>query len=380
MRIVEFCTDFPSGGGIQRHVLDLTAWLRHRGHTVWLAGEPGAWANAGSDSFFQSLPMYDIAGSGRPVGRRILSALRSAAGFRRFLRIVRPDIIHCHETAPAVVARIASLGLGITLVFTFHGAAPDRVASAARIARACADLVLSPSRICLDALINHGVRDSRAKVVGLGIAAQPQFPPDRVAAIRRRYLPDGKGFLVFSLSRLDPQKGIDIMIAVARLVLERHPEVVFVVAGGGPLRHQVALWADQAGIAGQMRFLGPIDDAPVHLQAADLFLLTSRWEALPISIVEAFRAGLPVIATDCGGVSELVDDSRGALCQVGDVAGIAQRIIHLVEDRAALADKASAASNFANSDRFDPGVVHAGIETLYLALTKPGRPLPAPER
>ena len=86
-----------------------------------------------------------------------------------------------------------------------------------------------------------------------------------------------------------------------------------------------------------------------------------------------------MIATDCGGVSELVDDSRGALCRVGDDAGIAQRIIELVEDRTALDKKAAAAATYATSDRFDPGFVHAGLETLYLALTKPGRPLPAPE-
>ena len=83
------------------------------------------------------------------------------------------------------------------------------------------------------------------------------------------------------------------------------------MAGGGPLEQEAKRWAEDAGLSDTVTFLGMTERVPLYLKASDMFLLTSRWEALPLSIVEAFHAGLPVIATDCGGVSELVDEEVG---------------------------------------------------------------------
>jgi glycosyltransferase involved in cell wall biosynthesis len=104
---------------------------------------------------------------------------------------------------------------------------------------------------------------------------------------------------------------------------------------------------------------------PLHLRAADMFLLTSRWENLPISIVEAFRAGLPVVATDCGGVKELVDDSVGALLPVGDAAGIAGALAGVIADPDLRAAKGAAALARSKEDRFDPAAVHARFADMY---------------
>jgi len=104
------------------------------------------------------------------------------------------------------------------------------------------------------------------------------------------------------------------------------------------------------------------------LAAADIFILTSRWEALPISIVEAFRAGLPVIATDCGGVKELVDDAVGRLCQVGDVDGLAEAVLELAGNRDLRAQLSQNATELSQSDRFDPDHVHGEFERFYQSL------------
>jgi glycosyltransferase involved in cell wall biosynthesis len=369
LHIIEFCTDFPLTGGIQTHVIDLSVWLRGRGHKITFAGETGASVSDAHCDDHLPLPMWQVTDFGKK-GRisRVVALVKSAWALRRYVRRVGADIVHAHETAPAIVARLATLGLGVPVMMTFHGSAPNRVAGAAKVARWCTDLTVSPSKISLNALIAAGLPAVRAKVLGLGIRPLPDESASEGAALRADYLPGGKGALIFSASRLDPQKGIDVMIDVAKRVVARHPDTLFVVGGGGPLADEVEGWAEAGGVAQNMRFLGPIKTVPQHLHACDIYLLTSRWEALPISIVEAFRAGAPVVATDCGGVSELVDESVGALCAVEDAAGIADVLNRLIEDQVLRQGKGRAALARSAESRFDGGAVHASFEATYRAL------------
>ena len=371
MRILQFCTNFPASGGIQTHVRDLSAWLTAHGHDIVFAGVPGATANPQTNPGFISLPMEEISETkyqDRSLPHRIRALLSAAWTLRRALKAAPVDLIHAHETAPALVARLATLGRSVPIIMTFHGSAPERIPSAARIAARCADLTVSPSRISLEAMIAHGVNPAKARQLGLGIKHQPTPDPKTVADLRKRYLDGEAGTLIFSPSRLNPQKGIDVMIEVVKIVRARHPDALFVVAGTGPLDGEVQQWAKAAGQEDAMRFLGSIDTVPLHLAASDIFLLTSRWEALPISIVEAFRAGRPVIATDCGGVTELVDDQVGRLCPVEDVEDLAAALIELIEDPDMRAAKGQAALNRSTEARFDPDAVHAGFAATYVAL------------
>jgi glycosyltransferase involved in cell wall biosynthesis len=374
MRILQICTNFRPGG-IQRHVLDLTADLRERGHDVILAGDVGDWAPQAQLGTFIPLSLNDVAGvSGAGAAARLAALCREAMKLRRALLPGPVDLIHAHETAPALVARAATFGRRVPIVMTYHGAAPAREASVARIGRACADLVISPSATSLDGLVAKGLPARKAIVIGLGIATAPDSDPSAVAALRTALLKDQSGPLIISLSRLSEQKGIDTMIEVAARVIANHPGAVFAVAGGGPLAGVVQEWADKAGVGANVRFLGPVSTVPQHLQAADMFLLTSRWENLPISIVEAFRAGLPVIATDCGGVRELVSDSVGALLPVGDVPGITAAVTDLIEDPEMRLAKGGSARRLSQDARFDPQAVHARFAEVYQSLILRHRP------
>lgn len=368
IKILQFCTNFFKGGGIQTHVFDLSAWLEANGHEVIFAGEPKCSTLDTETQAFIPLPLGKVSSDNDNIILRVIALLQSAFRLRRALSKHPVDIIHTHETAPALVAKLATIGKKIPIVMTFHGSAPERIPSAARTAKRCADLTASPSRISLNALIANGVDPDKARVLGLGIKPLPETSPKDIEDLRQQYLPNGKGTLVFSPSRLAPQKGIDVMIEVAKRVTAKHPDTVFVVAGGGCLTDQVEGWAKDAGIDKNMRFLGAIDTVPAHLQAADIFLLTSRWEALPISIVESFRAGLPVIATDCGGVSELVDDTVGALCQVEDVKALTEAVLTMIKSPEQRKTKGQAALDRSAEDRFDGEAVHAKFEEAYLEL------------
>lgn len=364
MHILQLVTNFRPGG-IQRHVLDLTAALRDAGHQVTLAGDDGDWRDKVAGPDYIALPMTSMTWEGGGMLARLRPVPRAVLQLRRELARRQIDLIHSHETAPALVARLANFGAARPLVMTYHGAAPEREAEVARMARFCADKVISPSHRSLKRLIDQGLDAAKTQVLGLGVPAPAPIPEAQIAARRAEMLGTAPGPLIFSLSRMSAQKGIDDMIAVAQKVIARHPGAVFAVAGGGPMTAEITQWVAASGLGAQFRLLGPISAVAEHLQAADLYLLTSRWENLPISIVEAFRAGLPVIATDGGGVRELVDDQVGALCPVGAIDQIADEISLLLADPANRHTKAAAALDRSKEPRFDPAHVHQRFAEFY---------------
>jgi glycosyltransferase involved in cell wall biosynthesis len=349
-------------------VLDLTAFLREADHRVVLAGDRGDWCPPENDTDYVHLALDDIAASGGSVFRRMSEILPVARRLRRALRRHSIQLVHAHETAPCILARLATMGLNIPVVFTYHGSEPNRVASVARTARRCADLTISPSRTSLDHLIAKGLAREKTRVIGLGVHRLPQVAPDTVAARRRDLLGENGKFLIASLSRLAPQKGIDMMIEVARKISDQRDDVVFAIGGHGPLSDIVQSWTEITGVSDNVKFLGLVSDVASVLAASDICLLTSRWEALPISIVEAFQAGLPVVATDCGGVRELVSPEVGVVLQVADTNAIAAAIIDLLDNPDRRRQMGAAAQALSLKERFSPPAVHQSFAELYAGL------------
>ena len=103
-------------------------------------------------------------------------------------------------------------------------------------------------------------------------------------------------------------------------------------------------------------------------------MLTSRWEALPFTIVEAFQAGIPAVAAACSGVVELIDDSVGAVVPIGDVAAISAAVTGILSDDEKRSAMAGAALALSKHDRFNPDWVHRQFEKTYYELS--GRPGP----
>lgn len=371
MRILQVGTEFGVGG-IARHVIDLTQWLREAGHTVSIAGSPDALLDGTKDGQFLALPLARVSAKGGSLAARVAGLLRCAAMLRRHLRRHPVDLIHCHESAPALVVRLASLGMGIPVAVTYHGSEPGRVRAFGRIGTLAADVVVTPSRRCAEDLhAIGGVPRRKLRVVGLGVRPAPPADAAAVARVRAELLGEGGGLLVVVLARASHQKGLDILIDVVREVAAVRADVRFVVAGTGPLLDSLRGLSRERGVDHRLRFIGETREPYLYLRAADLFLLTSRWEALPISIVEAFRAGLPVVASDAGGVRELVDPEVGAVVPVGDVQACARALLRLCADDGLRASMAAAAAERSREDRFSPEVVHRRFERLYAEMTAP---------
>lgn len=366
LRIAQMCTDFGMGG-IARHALDLGAWLKSQGHGVYLAGTPGEWAGEQAGGEFLSIPSRFVGADGGPIFRRLVHTGHGAVALRRWLLSSQIDVIHAHESAPALVALLARMRLNIPLVVTYHGSDPRRIKGFGKIARH-ADLVVTPShRAAGDLAEIAGVSKDRLRVIGLGIKPPPQDTAQDVAELRESLLRGGNR-LVVTIARVAYQKGIDVLIDCVARLKENHPDYRFVVVGDGPLDQEMRALAQQRNLNDCLHFAGRTEVPYRFLRAADLMLLTSRWEALPISIAEAFQSGTPVVATDCSGVHELVDDTVGACVPIGDVGAITQAVERILEDDQMRAGMAASALTRSTANRFDPDHINRQIEALYFGL------------
>lgn len=367
LHVLEMATQFGVGG-ITRHILSLRDWMRDEGHRVTLGGTPAAWAGPESEPDYLDLPTKFVSGEGGSMPARLWAVATSAWRLRRWLKRNKVDLIHAHESAPALVANLARTGLGIPLAVTYHGSEPSRIAAFGGIAKK-ADLVITPSHRSADDLENiGGVPKAKLKVLGLGVAPPPPDSADEVAALRRELLGDGDR-LIITVARLEHQKGIDILIDTIAQIIPDHPGFRFVVAGDGQDEAALKARAHEMGVQDHLRFLGRINRPHLYLRASDLFLLTSRWEALPFTIVEAFQAGIPAVATACSGVVELIDDEVGAVLPIGDIKAIATAVTSILTDDARRKAMARAALARADLDRFDPDWVHRQFEKTYYQLS-----------
>ena len=189
----------------------------------------------------------------------------------------------------------------------------------------------------------------------------PVSPPpleDR-ETLRARHGFEGRT-LVFA-GRLVPQKSIDVALDA----VVANPDVSLLLAGEGPYRERLERYAASLPLDGRARFLGPLPRQTVFelLRAADAALLSSSWENFPHMVVEALAVGTPVIATDAGGVTEILrDEENGLLVPMGDADALAAAIQRYFDDPELEARLRAAGP--ASVERFAPDAIYTKLEAL----------------
>lgn len=310
-------------GGAQAHVLDLLRALRGRVAATLLAGGDGPLlerARAAGATVIR-LPLLDNA----------LSPLRAAAALRQLLRALRgarPDLVHAHSAKAGALGRVAARLLGLPVVYTVHGfafkpAAPTRQRLAAR-ASECVLAPLTTRMICVaeaERELSRGlpVAQDKVSVIRNGIG-DTALQADTSRPLRR----------IVMVARFAAPKRPDLaMRAFARAAL---PDCELVIAGEGPQLEAMRTLA--AGLApARIRLPGAEQDVPALLASAQAFVLASDHEGFPLSVLEAMRAGLPVVATDLPGIREQLDGGRcGLLVPADDEEALAQALRRLADD------------------------------------------------
>ncbi len=336
----------------------------------------------------------ELRAEGFPVhvlGRRPGLDWRLALRLAGLLRRQRVGVIHAHQYTPffyAAAARVA--GPRAPILFTEHGRhfpdCPSRKRLAAnRLLLGRGDRVVGVGRAVCEALVrNEGIPAARVGLVynGIDLDRFASASPGRAAV--RRELGLGAGDLVIlQVARLDYLKDHATAVRTLRRVVRRRPEAHLVLVGEGPEGPKIRELVAQAGLADRVHFLGLRHDIPRLLAAADLFLLTSVSEGIPLTLIEAMAAGLPVVATRVGGVGEVVEEGRtGLLAPAGDDDGLARHVLRL----AGAPDEARAMGRLGRARAeasFSEGVMHERYSELYREMFRGrivGGPSPQPAR
>jgi glycosyltransferase involved in cell wall biosynthesis len=281
--------DSLDGGGAERYVVDLAIALRKRGWPVEVAcSTGGVRAGALADA---GVPVRVLVG--KLVKRRV--SRRYERALRRLIEERRPALVHAHLYASAAAAAQATGDLPVPLVVTEHTEAPWRDPRARTVSQRVyrrADRVVAVSSAIRDLLVEeYEVPADRAEVV---------LPATTVPVADRR-LAARSGALTGVVGRLVPEKGVDVFLSAAALVLAVVPPARFLVVGDGPMRADLEQRAAVLGIEEAVTFTGFRDDAPQVIAGLDVLVVPSRSDGSPLVVCEAMAAGIPVIASRVGG-------------------------------------------------------------------------------
>jgi glycosyltransferase involved in cell wall biosynthesis len=261
----------------------------------------------------------------------------------RILRDERVDLLHCHLYTPFFYGIAARLGFrGPAVLFTEHGRPfPDhprfKRKAANRLLLERRDRVVGVGAAVRRALdVNEGISADRVGIVYNGIdLSRHADNQDCRRSIRKEIGVDQEDFVVVQVARLDPVKDHATALRTIAQVALRRTDVRLVIVGEGPELPVIKRHIAELGIAKHVRPLGLRSDIPRLLSAADVFLLTSVTEGIPLSVIEAMAAGLPVVATNVGGVGEVVEDGvTGFLSPAADPVELAANLLRLGNDPA----------------------------------------------
>lgn len=298
---------------------------------------------------------------------------RSTLRLARLLRRERVALLHAHQYTPFFYALTARwLGGRIPVLFTEHGRHfPDYRRSkrilANRLLMSRRDRVVGVGEAVRQAVIaNEGIAPERVNVIYNGIDLDAIDPKHADRDGTRREMGVGPNDLVvIQVARLDYLKDhLTALRALERVALRR-PDVQLVLVGEGPERGKIEAEIHQRRLNEHVHLLGLRSDVARLVSAADVFLLTSISEGIPLTVIEAMGAELPVVSTRVGGVGEMVVNGQtGLLASAGDDRTLAEHILSLAVEPERRRNMGQAGRQRAHT-LFGEQQMHASYRRLY---------------
>jgi glycosyltransferase involved in cell wall biosynthesis len=234
------------------------------------------------------------------------------------------DIVHAHSGRALTVAFWKTFGSKICRVVTRHVAFQPKIPwlHGLKYTRAC-DGIIAVSGAVRRGLIDTGVPAAKIETIYTGLEMPETIPRDR------RKLGFGEGdFVIGHMGAFTKEKGQDVAVKAAGLLHASLPGARVVLAGDGPLLSEI-----RGDAPDNVTFPGFVSDRAAFFAALDLFIMPSRSEAWGLAALEAMAHGVPVIASDTGGLPEIVDAGNGGwLVPAGDPAALAQAIVEAASD------------------------------------------------
>jgi len=324
-------------GGAQKVLLDQARWFRERGHKVTAVffydreGLHGKWQAKASFSIV-NLAAFQR-GAGKIKNFRLL--IRGLFRLWKLMRREKPQIVEAftHDSNMLVLPIAWMEGVPVRIA-THHGMI-DGIQSwreklhAWMINIGLAYRIIAVSDLTRKKSLEEGIREDKITVIPNGIRPVP-VTEYKKSEIRKEIGFDDQDFVLISVGRLVYQKAHEYLISALPIVLKENKHMRVAILGDGELHLDLIKQIDILGLTKEVKLFGIQENVAKYLAAADVFVLPSRWEGLPIALLEAMSASLPVIATRVEGVEEVVkQDQHGLLIQRESVSELAQAIIQL---------------------------------------------------
>ncbi len=374
-------------GGMPLHVLALARGLVKRGHEVEILSMSDGPMIERYEAV--GLPVSVVPALGRKMSTNPLTWFRVVRFLRDTISVSRPDIVHSHGPRAHIFAGLALRGAGgVPLVATAHGSFTQfalgheqefslfrsrlrklEYRGADWLTGRLADRFVAVSEANRHDLVEGaGAPPRKVVVVHNGIEEQ-RVDEAQWLQIRREFDCDPSDKLVVFVGRLAFHKGVSYLMEAATVVAGSMPDARFVVVGEGPMEAELRRMAGRSPLAGRLFFAGRRSDAVDIIAAADLFVLPSLSEGLPLTLLEAAMCGRSMVATDVGGAADVVrENETGVLVPPRDAAALAAAMEQLLADTAGREGMGTAARRLWQRE-FTAELMVNKMEKIYSSLS-----------
>ncbi len=309
----------------------------------------------------------------RFTARGPIGMMAQVPAVARFVRRNRFDLIHAHLPLAGVVGRLAGRLASVPVVYTEHNL-QERYHPLTRGLNSRTWRFQS-AVIAVSGEVEESARRQNGSAVPIyvvrnGIEIPPEIESNASRERVRRDLGIGPAApVVGTVAVFRTQKRLDNWLTAAAAIAREVPDVHFLLVGDGPVRGELEQSVLSLGIADRVHFAGLTDDVPRYLGAMDVYLMSSEFEGLPLALLEAMAAGLPVVATAVGGIPEVVDhEVSGFLVRPGDTIALAGSVVRLLEGHR-LAKSIGKTGRMVVEDRFGIQRMARELEAVYRGVT-----------
>ena len=339
MKKIVFFGSQMTVGGAQRVLLDQAEWFRKQGwdvQTVFFYDKDGLLPEWSSR---YSFPITALSSYRRGAGllRNLGGLLKGFMGLIRLLKRTKPDCFESFTHDANLMGIPAARLAGVKGRFaSHHGQFAGQSGISRKLHRMVINSPLTTKLICVSErakrqALDEGIAADKIRVIFNGIDPVEVDPAVR-EKVRKELGLGPRDVMILNVGRLTPEKAQGNLLRAAAALKEK-PELKFFIAGEGPVRGELERLITELGLTDRVTLLGSRSDVPDLLNAADLFVLYSNTEGMPVSLMEAMSVGLPCIASNLEGIAQLIpDEDCGTLIEAGDPELLARTIAEVLSD------------------------------------------------
>jgi glycosyltransferase involved in cell wall biosynthesis len=289
-----------NAGGITRYVLHLASELKRRGHQVWVASSGGEWEAKFKNNGIEIVKI--------PLKTKSIASpkiLQSFFAVKRFLKTQKIDVIHAHNRVSQFLAFLVWVFMKIPYVSTFHGF--YRPLFLRKLLKCEGVKTIAITQATADHIQDDlGVSADKVRVVYNGTTLKDFEVPRSPDKLKLKYGIEGSP-VIGVMARLKPEKNHRLAIAAFSSLIRDYPNAVLLLPGEGSLKPELKEMVVKRGLEKSVRFLGTVEPVDIYT-IMDIFLHPASSEGFGLAIIEAQTIGVPVIASNIGGIKEIIID------------------------------------------------------------------------